>query len=84
MSSHALSLSLASGPPKRITLNVVGDKFIDEFSSKVKLGDVVIVANFHCALLENRWSHEDKPMQEILFTKPGSKFLHITTDQVCA
>ena len=73
---------LASGPPRRITLNVVGDDFIDEFSSKVKIGDIVIVADFHCARLEDRWTHEDKPMQEILFTKPGSKFLHVTTQQV--
>ena len=73
---------LATGPPRRITLNVVGEEFIEQFSSKVKIGDVVIVADFHCARLEDRWTHEDKPMQEILFTKPETKFLHITTQQV--
>ena len=73
---------LAQGPPRRITLNVVGDEFIQQFSSKVKVGDVVIVSDFYCTRLEDRWTHEDKPMQEILFTKPESKFLHVTTQQV--
>ena len=73
---------LASGPPRRITLNVVGDDFIQRFSSQLKKGDIVIVADFHCAKLEEEWRHRDKPMQEILFTKPKSKFLHITTQQV--